>query len=181
MWKKSDSNEVEREAFENPASPPTERPMARAGNARATIGPSISIHGDVTGEEDLLIQGRIEGKIDLKQHNVTVGPNGKVKADIYGRTVTIEGEVEGSLFGGEQIVLRHSARVRGNVTSPRVTLEDGAVFKGSIDMEAKKQGGQTGATAASSSASAPPASTARPSEAASRPNSAEPKSTAKGG
>ena len=62
----------------------------------ATIGPSISIKGDLTGEEDLVIQGRVEGKVDLKQNSVTIGKNGRVKADIYGKLVTIEGEVLGN-------------------------------------------------------------------------------------
>jgi len=102
---------------------------------RAIIGPSISIKGELAGEEDLLIQGRVEGKIDLKKHNVTVGKNGRVKADIYGKVISIEGEVQGNLFGEEKIVLRQSGVVRGNITAPRVNLEDGAKFKGSIDMD----------------------------------------------
>ena len=102
---------------------------------RAVIGPSISIKGELAGEEDLLIQGRVEGKIDLKKHNVTVGKNGRVKADIIGKVISIEGEVQGNLFGEEKIVLRQSGVVRGNITAPRVNLEDGAKFKGSIDMD----------------------------------------------
>ncbi len=103
----------------------------------ASIGPSISIKGDLTGEEDLVIQGRVEGKVDLKQNNVTVGKNGRVKADIYGKLVTIEGEVEGNLFGQDQIIVRGTGHVRGNISAPRVSIEDGARFKGSIDMEGK--------------------------------------------
>ncbi len=101
----------------------------------ATIGPSISIKGDLTGEEDLIIQGRVEGKVDLKQNSVTIGKNGHAKADIFGRLVTVEGEVEGNLFAQEQIVIRGSGKVRGDITAPRVCIEDGAKFKGSIDME----------------------------------------------
>jgi len=104
---------------------------------RAIIGPSITIKGDVTGEEDLVIQGRVEGKVDLAQHNVTVGANGRIKANIIGRSVIVEGEVEGDLLAEEQISVRKSGKVRGNVTAPRVTIEDGAMFKGSIDMERK--------------------------------------------
>ena len=120
---------------------------------RAIIGPSITIKGDVTGEEDLLIQGRVEGKVDLAQHNVTVGANGRIKANIFGRSVTVEGEVEGDLHAEEQIAIRKSARVHGNVSAPRVTIEDGAMFKGSIEMERKPAPrpavGPAGATAAS--------------------------------
>jgi cytoskeletal protein CcmA (bactofilin family) len=104
---------------------------------RAIIGPSITIKGDVTGEEDLVIQGRIEGKVDLAQHNVTVGSNGRIKANIFGRNVTVEGEVEGDLRAEEHIAIRKSGKVHGNVSAPRVTIEDGAMFKGSIDMERK--------------------------------------------
>jgi cytoskeletal protein CcmA (bactofilin family) len=104
---------------------------------RAIIGPSITIKGDVTGEEDLLIQGRVEGKVDLAQHNVTVGANGRIKANIFGRSVMVEGEVDGDLHAEEQIAIRKSGRVRGNVSAPRVTIEDGAMFKGSIEMERK--------------------------------------------
>ena len=113
-------------------------PMAaeRPGE-RAIIGPSITIKGDVTGEEDLVIQGRVEGKVDLAQHNVTVGANGRIKANIFGRSVTVEGEVEGDLHAEEQIAIRKSGKVRGNVSAPRVTIEDGAMFKGAIDMERK--------------------------------------------
>src|SRR5262245_38497631 len=103
----------------------------------ATIGPSISIKGDLSGGEDLIIQGQVEGKIDLKQNNVTVGKSGRIKADIYGRLITIEGEVEGNLYGEEQVLLRQSGSVRGNIVAPRVSLEDGSKFKGSIDMEPK--------------------------------------------
>jgi cytoskeletal protein CcmA (bactofilin family) len=120
---------------------------------RAIIGPSITIKGDVTGEEDLVIQGRVEGKVDLAQHNVTVGSNGRIKANIFGRSVTVEGEVEGDLHAEEQIAIRKSGKVRGNVSAPRVTIEDGAMFKGAIDMERKAAPklvvGPAGATAAS--------------------------------
>jgi cytoskeletal protein CcmA (bactofilin family) len=103
------------------------------------IGPTIAIKGDLSGEEDLLIEGHVEGKIDLRRHAITVGKSGRVKADVYGKAITVEGEVEGNLFGEEQIVLRQSSTVRGNITAPRVSLEDGANFKGSIDMSPKEK------------------------------------------
>jgi len=122
-----------------PAPPVPEAP--RKSGDRATIGPSIFIKGDLAGEEDLVIEGRVEGKVDLKQHNVTIGKNGRVKADVFGRVVTVEGEVDGNVFAQEQAVLRQSGAVRGNITSPRVTLEDGSRFKGSIDMDGSRAGG----------------------------------------
>lgn len=120
------------------------------------IGSTISIKGDLSGEEDLLIEGRVEGKIELRRHSVTVGKNGHVKADIYGKSINIEGEVQGNLYGEEQLVLRQSSTVRGNIISPRVTLEDGANFKGSIDMSPKdKAAGEAPAAAAAAKSAAP--------------------------
>ena len=104
------------------------------------IGSTILIKGELSGDEDLLIEGRVEGKIELSKHNVTIGKNGRVKADVYGGVITIEGEVHGNLFGEDQLVLRQSSIVRGNIVAPRVILEDGADFKGSIDMSPKASG-----------------------------------------
>ncbi len=101
------------------------------------IGPSISIKGEITGEGDLTVQGQVEGQIDLKKSHVTIGRTGCIKADVYGKIITIEGEVQGNLFGEEKILLRHSAVVRGDIRAPRINLEDGAKFKGNIDMDSK--------------------------------------------
>lgn len=127
-----------------PAAAPSSAPAAAAPEPprrtdRATIGPSIFIKGDLSGEEDLVIEGRVEGKVDLKQNNVTVGKNGRVRADVFGKVVTIEGEVDGNVFAREQAILRQSGAIRGNITAPRVILEDGSRFKGSIDMESPKE------------------------------------------
>jgi len=111
-------------------------PTPIKGGGPATIGPSITIKGNVSGDEDLVIQGRIDGKVNLAKHNVTIGSNGRVKADVQGRTVVVEGEVEGDLRGQEQIILRKTAKVNGSIAAPRVTLEDGAVFRGAIEMDA---------------------------------------------
>jgi cytoskeletal protein CcmA (bactofilin family) len=149
VWKKSD-DPPPHHPEPTPATPP--RPAAAPAPApvssepprrteRATIGPSIHIKGDLTGEEDLVIQGRVEGKIDLKQNNVTVGKDGKVRADIFGKVVIIEGEVDGNVFAREQAILRQSGAIRGNITAPRVILEDGSRFKGSIDMEPPREAG----------------------------------------
>jgi cytoskeletal protein CcmA (bactofilin family) len=111
-------------------------PVPRKGGGPAMIGPSITIKGDVSGDEDLVIQGRVEGKVNLGQHNVTIGPDGRVKADVHGRTVVVEGEVEGDLRAQEQIILRQTAKVQGSIAAPRVSLDDGAVFRGAIEMDA---------------------------------------------
>mgnify|MGYP002859282795 CR=1 FL=1 len=129
MWKKSDL-----EDSGTPSVIPSNDPMNQLQN-RAVIGPSIRIKGELSGDEDVLIQGQVEGRIELKKNNVTVGKNGQIKADIYGKIVSVEGEVQGNLFSDEKIILRQSGVVRGNLKAPRVHLEDGAKFKGSIDME----------------------------------------------
>lgn len=158
MWRKTET-EPERTSPNPPTAAPsaasTPSRTASRGTERAIIGPSITIHGDVTGEEDLMVQGRVEGKIDLKQHNVTIGKDGRVKADIFGRLIQVEGEVKGNLFGDEQIVVAGTGQVVGNITAPRVTLEDGCRFKGSIDMEPK---GRSRDTSSASSVSAPSSS-----------------------
>ncbi len=83
----------------------------------------------------MLIQGRVEGRIDLKKNNITVGKSGRIKGDIYGKVISIEGEVRGNLVGEERIVLRQSGRVRGDMRAPRITLEEGAKCKGDIDTD----------------------------------------------
>lgn len=137
IWKKTDA-----EASPNPT--PLQPPQAQVprnqpplGRDRAVIGPSVEVKGSLSGDEDLLIEGRVEGKIELVQHTVTIGTSGSIKADVKGRNIIVMGEVQGDLFGAEQIVLRQSSTVRGNLVAPRVSLEDGANFKGSIDMTSK--------------------------------------------
>ena len=132
MWKK-DEEQPTRTTPVVAASPETVRaPAARSGHA--TIGPSIVIKGEVSGNEDLLIQGRVDGSVALDTHAVTVGGGGRVKANISGRVITVEGDVEGDLEAQEQIVLRGSAKVQGDLKAPRVVLEDGASFRGLVDM-----------------------------------------------
>ncbi len=127
MWKKTDQETAE----------PTYTPNSSVDKLkeRATIGASIFVRGDLEGEEDLMVQGRVEGKIDLSKNNVTIGSKGRVKADVYAKIISVEGEVEGNLFGAEKIIIRKSGRVKGNLVAPRVSLEDGSNFKGSIDMD----------------------------------------------
>ena len=102
---------------------------------KAVIGPSIHIDGDLRGEEDLLIEGEVNGTVQLRSNSLTIGAQGKVRADVYAHSIYVEGLMEGDLYGTERVHIRKSAQVRGNVTSPRVSLEDGAKFKGSIEMD----------------------------------------------
>lgn len=134
MWKKEDAPEPMPSVRGEVTPIPDRGAPAKATGERATIGRSIAIHGEVTGDEDLLIQGRVEGSVNLKQHSITIGPEGEVKADVTGRVVTVEGSVEGNLVAQEQVILRRSALVQGDITAPRVVLEDGARFRGGVDM-----------------------------------------------
>ncbi|UCE88166.1 MAG: polymer-forming cytoskeletal protein [Pseudomonadota bacterium] len=109
--------------------------QVKPAKAPATIGASIRFKGDLSGEEDFVIQGRVDGTIHLKKNNLTIGVNGKVHADITASTITVEGELRGDLLGSEKVVIRKTGNVLGNIVSPRVTLEDGAKFKGSIEMD----------------------------------------------
>ena len=104
-------------------------------NTPMAIGSTIKIKGDVTGEEDLIIHGQVIGDISLKNHNVIIGKNGDVRANITARQIVVEGSLNGDLKGEEKVVIKETGNVLGNVVSPRVTLEDGAMFKGSIEME----------------------------------------------
>jgi cytoskeletal protein CcmA (bactofilin family) len=167
VWKKPDENPSHPEPAPAPPRPAQPVEARRAERATATIGPSIFIKGDLSGDEDLVIEGRVEGKIDLKQHNVTIGKNGRVHADVFGNTVVVEGEVDGNLFALQQAILRQSGAVRGNITAPRVMLEDGSRFRGSIDMESKEAAKPAAAAQGSQPAAGhPPAFAATPSSAA---------------
>jgi cytoskeletal protein CcmA (bactofilin family) len=149
MWKKSESEEFHSQPAPAPQMQPESAPRNPApqtqSRERAVIGPTISIKGDLTGDEDLLIEGRVEGKVEVPRHSVTIGKNGTIKADIYGRIITVEGTVEGNLYGDEQLIVRHSGTVRGNIVAPRVALEDGSNFKGNIDMSPKEKSGSSSA------------------------------------
>lgn len=101
----------------------------------AMIGPSIRIRGDLAGEENLIIEGQVEGTIHLDKNDLTIGSSGRVKANIQAKGVIVEGQVEGDIIGKEKVIIRRTGNMRGNIVAPRVTLEDGAMFKGSIEME----------------------------------------------
>lgn len=107
----------------------------------AMIGPSIRIRGDLIGEENLIIEGQVEGTINLDKHDLTIGSNGRVKANIQANGVIVEGQVEGDIIGKEKVIIRRTGNMRGNIIAPRVTLEDGAMFKGSIEMEPETRRG----------------------------------------
>lgn len=123
----------QQDSFAAPASTP-----ASSGRA-AVIGPGIYINGEISGDENLIVEGRIDGKISLDAHQVEIGQSGKVNADITAKNIKIAGEVRGDLTGMEKVVISRSGNVHGNIVAPRMTLEDGAIFKGSIDMDPGEQ------------------------------------------
>jgi cytoskeletal protein CcmA (bactofilin family) len=137
-WKKSNGVNPPTQPPIHPSPQPSiPRSEPPSNKERALIGSSIKIEGNLSGGEDLLVEGRVKGKIDLNQHSITIGKKGRIKADIHGRSIIVMGEVDGNLYGSEQIILRKSSKVRGDLFAPRVSLEDESDFKGSIDMTSK--------------------------------------------
>ena len=111
-------------------------PYETARQGRSVLGPTLRFKGKLSAEEDLLIQGRVEGSIKHSS-NLTVGEEGRVKADVSAAFVTVEGTVKGDIKGTKSVVIRNTANIDGNVYSPVVTLLEGANFNGSIDMSGK--------------------------------------------
>ena len=136
MFEKHKSNKPEPQISKPPQDNfvATANPTASSGGT-ALIGPGIHINGDIGGDENLVIEGRVDGKIRLDSHEVEVGQSGRVNADITAKVIRIAGEVRGDITGTEKVIILRSGNVHGNIVAPRMTLEDGAIFKGSIDMD----------------------------------------------
>lgn len=136
MWEKK---EPEKDRFD---APPARNDVHRTAVApafqsrttHANLGQSLFIKGEVSGSEDLTIEGRVEGRIDLKDHNLTIGPNGRVHAEIHAKNITIVGEVTGNVVADEKVDLTDTGRLIGDIRAPRIAVSDGAQFKGSVDM-----------------------------------------------
>ncbi len=138
---------------------PTERPnrserAQQGGSSVANIGKSISIKGDLTGNEDMVIEGKVEGKIDLPNNQLTIGANGDVKAELHAKAIVVVGHVVGNVVGIDRVEIQATGRVEGNVTAPKLIVAEGAQLDGAIQM--------TGTTAASSGSSASPAQPPKP-------------------
>ena len=134
MWKKNEARSYSSQA---PTQQTSVSQPERSRSGPATIGPSITIKGELSGQEDLDVQGKVEGNISLKKHRVLVSESGRVKADIHAKSIRIGGEVKGNLLGEDEVIILRTGRVEGDIKASRVTLEDGSKFKGSIDMEPK--------------------------------------------
>lgn len=140
----------------------TSKAPAAAGSkgGLATIGATIRIKGDVSGDENLLIEGTVEGTVNLLAHELVTGESGKVNADIVAKTVRVHGDVQGDISGKENVIISSTSHVKGNIVTPRMTLEDGARFKGSIDIDPAAANNKPGP--ADSSSSIKPVSGAQP-------------------
>ena len=103
------------------------------------IGKSVVIKGELNGSEDLTIEGHVEGRIELKDHVLTIGPNGKIKAQIFAKSAIVLGEVNGNITASEKVDIRDGGSVDGDIISPRVAIAEGAHFRGSVDMQRKGQ------------------------------------------
>jgi len=145
MWKRDESVK--------PAPPPAPAPAAPAAPAvsmpapsserrtqtlqgeNVNIGKSVVIKGELSGSEDLTIEGNVEGRIELKENILTIGPNGKIRAEVFAKSVIVLGEVSGNVTGSEKVDIRDNGSVDGDITSPRVAIAEGAHFRGSVDMQ----------------------------------------------
>ena len=129
-----------------PASAASQPEIRRIERDMVNIGKSVVIKGELNGSEDLTIEGHVEGKIELKDHVLTIGPNGKIKAQVFAKAVIVLGEVNGNVTATEKVDIRDGGSVDGDIISPRVAIAEGAHFRGSVDMQRK---GAQPATAAS--------------------------------
>jgi cytoskeletal protein CcmA (bactofilin family) len=132
------------------------------------IGKSVVIKGELNGSEDLTIEGQVEGKIELRQNVLTIGPNGRIKAQVFAKSVIILGEVTGNVTASEKVDIRDNGSVDGDIAAPRVAIAEGAHFRGSIDMqrtaakpEPKAEAKPAAQAAAAQSGTAAPAAAGR--------------------
>jgi cytoskeletal protein CcmA (bactofilin family) len=123
----------------NTPSKETAKPVAESRPDVGHIGKSVVIRGELTGNEDLYLDGEIEGNINLRDHKLVIGPNGKIKAVITARDVVVHGRVEGNLIASERVELKRCCSLTGDVTTQRIVIEDGAFFKGAIDIKEPKE------------------------------------------
>src|SRR5689334_12613771 len=146
MWKR---DEAVRPASGQPAAPqPTAPVSAGATSPRpeathimekdiVNIGKSVVIKGELNGSEDLTIEGHVEGTIQLRDHVLTIGPNGRIKAQVFAKSVIVLGEVTGNVTASDKVDIRDNGSVDGDIVSPRVAIAEGAHFRGSVDMQRK--------------------------------------------
>jgi cytoskeletal protein CcmA (bactofilin family) len=144
MWKRDESVKPAAPPAPTPAAAPSapagaapmaNEPRAQLGRDMVNIGKSVVIKGELSGSEDLTIEGHVEGRIDLKGNVLTIGPNGKIKAEVFAKAVVVLGEVTGNVTASEKVDIRDNGSVDGDIASPRVAIAEGAHFRGSVDMQ----------------------------------------------
>jgi cytoskeletal protein CcmA (bactofilin family) len=145
MWKRDESVKPTTPAPPAPVAPaaiPPQHHQSAAGDARTqierdkvNIGKSVVIKGELSGSEDLTIEGHVEGKIELRENVLTIGPNGKIRAEVFAKAVIVLGEVAGNVTASEKVDIRDNGSVDGDIISPRVAIAEGAHFRGSVDMQ----------------------------------------------
>ena len=101
------------------------------------IGKSVVIKGELNGSEDLTVEGYVEGRVELRDHVLTIGPNGRIKAEVFAKAVIVLGEITGNVTASEKVDIRDKGSVDGDIISPRVAIAEGAHFRGSVDMQRK--------------------------------------------
>src|SRR5918992_3798725 len=166
MWKRDESVKPAAPPAPTPAAAPSasvgnapaaSEPRTQLGRDMVNIGKSVVIKGELSGSEDLTIEGQVDGRIDLKGNVLTIGPNGKIKAEIFAKAVVVLGEVTGNVNASEKVDIRDNGSVDGDIASPRVAIAEGAHFRGSVDMQrsggGKSEGRQQEQKAAVSSPS----------------------------
>ena len=170
MWKR---DEAVRPASGQPAAPqapqapapagaPTPRAEASQNRERdnVNIGKSVVIKGELNGSEDLTIEGQVEGTIQLRDHVLTIGANGRIKAQVFAKSVIVLGEVSGNVTATDKVDIRDNGSVDGDIVAPRVAIAEGAHFRGSVDMQRKA--GQAAPAAPKPAATATPAAAPAP-------------------
>jgi cytoskeletal protein CcmA (bactofilin family) len=126
---------------------------------KVNIGKSVVIKGELSGSEDLTIEGHVEGRIELRDNVLTIGPNGKIRAEVFAKSVIVLGEVVGNVTASEKVDIRDAGSVDGDIISPRVAIAEGAHFRGSVDMQ---RAGAKAAAAPAKPAAAPSAPAPQP-------------------
>jgi len=125
-----------------PRTVPAGDPQRGREKTAVNIGKSVVIKGELNGSEDLTIEGQVEGKIELRQNVLTIGANGKIKAQVFAKSVVILGEVVGNVSASDKVDIRDNGSVDGDIAAPRVAIAEGAHFRGSIDMQKSGKPGE---------------------------------------
>jgi cytoskeletal protein CcmA (bactofilin family) len=142
MWNRETVQGEEPRAAQPSASPVTVSVASRPTEERrvvAWVGKSVLFRGDLIGLEDMVIDGRVEGTIELREHSLTIGPDAHIQADVVAKVVTVHGAIVGTITASEAIHIAETGSVEGNVTSPRLAMADGAVVKGVVDAGRKSE------------------------------------------